>query len=459
MRVLLTHPLNRNPLLIADDLGLGYLAAALRRAGHEVKLELRALKKDAFARELRAFRPGLVGLKAFCTSARAVNDTMALVRSLLPGVHCVIGGPQVNAAPEDVLTYIAADAGLHGDCERSFPDYVRALERGEEAGAIPGLIARRGSEIRVNPPDCIEDQDSLGIPAWDLMPPHKGGQLQLSRFAPTASVLTGRGCSGQCTFCSEAGGHLRFRSLELVMEELLLLQERYRVREIMFQDSNFAARSSRVEELCRLMIGNRFNLPWSVPYGTRWETLTPQLLKLMKEAGCYRVSIGIETGSQRLQEEIRKHIPLDKLKKRLRECRNTGVEIMGNFMYGFPGETREELRATLDFALELDLDYASFYVYTPYPGSALYNELLRKGVIRKEDHRQFDKFDYSNRLSAATPKELFWLIRRSLLSFYLRPRIIRNLLKNLRFPNFYAVLFKLLYYEFLFPGRTQKHAY
>jgi anaerobic magnesium-protoporphyrin IX monomethyl ester cyclase len=214
-----------------------------------------------------------------------------------------------------------------------------------------------------------------------------------------------------------------------------------------------------VEELCRLMIGNRFNLPWSVPYGTRWETLTPELLKLMKQAGCYRVSIGIETGSQRLQEKIRKHIPLDKLKKRLRECRSAGVEIMGNFMYGFPGETREELKATLDYALGLDLDYASFYVYTPYPGSALYEELLGKGIIRKEDHRQFDKFDYDNRLSEATPKELYWLVRKSLLAFYLRPRVIRSLLRNMRFPHFYSIVFKLLYYEFIFPHRTQKHAY
>ena len=371
----------------------------------------------------------------------------------------MIGGPQVNAAPEEVLTYIEADAAFHGDCERSFPAYILALEGGEETEKVPGLIIRWEGGMRVNPPECIEDQDSLGMPAWDLMPPHRGGQLQLSRFAPTASVLTSRGCSGQCTFCSEAGGRLRFRSLDLVMEELLLLKNKYQVKEIMFQDSNFAARSSRVERLCRMMIEQKFDLPWSVPYGTRWETLTPELLELMKEAGCYRVSIGIETGSQRLQDKIHKYIPLDKLKKRLRECRGAGVEIMGNFMYGFPGETREELKATLDFALDLDLDYASFYVYTPYPGSAMYDELIREGVIRKEDHRQFDKFDYSNDLSEATPKELYWLIRKSLLSFYLRPRIIKNLLKNIRYPNFYAVLFKLLYYEFLFPHRTQEHAY
>ncbi len=459
MKVLLTHPANRNPLLIADDLGLGYLASALRRKGIEVRMELRSLKEQDFVAALSAFRPDVVGIKTFCTSAKAVNDTLGLIRSRYPSIHCVIGGPQVNAAPEEVLKYIAADAAFHGDCERSFPDYVEELSRGRDVKKIPGLIRREGESITINPPDCIEGLDALGMPAWDLMPPHRGGQLQLSRYSPTASVLTSRGCSGKCTFCSEAGGSLRFRSLDLVMEELLLLKDKYRVKEIMFQDSNFAARSSRVEELCRMMIEAGFNLPWSVPYGTRWETLTPDLLKLMRRAGCYRASIGIETGSQRLQEKIRKHIPLAKLQERLRECRGSGVEIMGNFMYGFPGESREELQATLDLALELNLDYASFYVYTPYPGSELYDELIGEGVIRAEDFQLFDKFDYDNRLSEASPKELYWLIRKSLLRFYLRPRIILQLLQNLRYPNFYNVVFKLLYYEFLFPRQTQQRAF
>lgn len=459
MKVLLTHPVGRNPLLIADDIGLGYLATALRRKGIDVNLQLRSLKKKDFARKLKDFQPDVVGIKTFCTSARAVNDTLSLIRSVAPRIHCVIGGPQVNAAPEDVLSYIKAAAAFHGDCERCFPDYVRALETGANTRDIPGLIVERDGKIRVNPPEIIDDQDSLGIPAWDLMPPHRGGQLQLSRHAPTASVLTSRGCSGRCTFCSEAGDPLRFRSLDLVMEELLILKNEYRVKEIMFQDSNFGARPARVEELCRLMIENRYGIPWSVPYGTRWETLTPDLLRIMKKAGCYRVSIGVESGSRRLQKAIRKNIPLDKLKERLKKCRPVGVDIMANFMYGFPGETREELRRTLEYALELDIDFASFYIYTPYPGSELYRDLVRQGKINPEDFHLFDKFDYENDLSEASPRELFWLVRRSLLSFYFRPRIIRKLLENLRYPNFYSVIFKLLYYEFLFPHQTQAHAY
>lgn len=459
VKVFLTHPMGRNPMLIADDLGLGYLATALREQGIEVALELRSLKEKNFAERLKSFQPDVVGIKTFCTSAQAINDTLTLVRSILPRIHCVIGGPQVNAAPEEVLTYINADAAFHGDCERCFPNYIIALEKGTDTKDISGLIEKRGEKIKVNPPDIIDDQDSLGIPAWDLMPPHRGGQLQLSRYAPTASVLTSRGCSGRCTFCSEAGGRLRFRSLDLIMKELLLLKHEYGVKEIMFQDSNFAARPARVEELCRMMIEHRYNIPWSVPYGTRWETLTPDLLKIMREAGCYRVSIGVETGSQRLQKAIRKNIPLERLKGRLKKCRSVGVDIMANFMYGFPGETRRELEQTLKFALDLDIDFASFYIYTPYPGSELYGELIRKGKIDPDDFRLFDKFDYENSLSEASPRELFWLVRKSLLFFYLRPPIFLKLLKNLRYPNFYSVVFKLLYYEFLFPHHTQTHAY
>lgn len=459
MKVLLTHPINRNPMLISDDLGLGYIASGLRQAGIEVKLELRAIKEDEFIKELKNYRPDIVGIKTFCTSTRAVNRTIDLIRSVLPGIHCVIGGPQVNAMPELILKYVKADAAFHGDSERSFPRYVIALRDGLKIDGIPGLIRFHNGKFRVSTPDILEDLDRIGMPAWDMFPPHKGGQLQLSRFSPAASVITSRGCSGQCTFCSEAGGRLRFRSSTSVMDELIFLKKNFGVKEILFQDSNFMAKKDRVEELCRLMIEKKLRLAWSVPYGTRWETLTPDLLALMKRAGCYRVSIGVETGSSRLQKKIRKNIHFSGLKKRLRNCRSSGVEIMANFMYGFPGETWSEMHETLRLALELDIDYSSFYIYTPYPGSRLYDELVRDEVIRPDDYQEVDKFYYENNLSEVTPQKLYWLVRRSLAAFYFRPRILKKMIGNLRYPNFYTVLIKLLYYEFLFPKFTQKHAY
>ena len=398
MRVLLTHPVNRNPLLVSDDLGLGYLATALRREGIDVSLELRSLRRDEFVQGLREFNPDVVGIKTFCTSARAVNETIKLARSVLPGVTCVIGGAQVSATPETILNYIQADAAIQGEAERSLPAYLLALGSGKDVNDIPGLIYRQEDQIYVNPPDIIEDLDSLGFPAWDLMPPHRGGQLQLSRFSPTASVITSRGCNGRCAFCSEAEQPLRFRSPEQVMEELLLFRDSFGVKEIMFQDSNFLARRGHVEKLCNLMVEEELNLPWQVPYGTRPETLESELLRLMKKAGCYRISIGVESGSPEWQRRLRKNIDLDRLRGQLNACRGLGVELMANFIYGFPGESRAELKATQRLSLELDIDYASFYIFTPYPGSRLYEELLSRGTIKAEDFQQFDKFDYSNSL-------------------------------------------------------------
>jgi len=459
MRVLLTHPVERNRLLVADDLGFGYMATVLRKRGIEVKLGLGVMSVEDFKQLLRSYSPRMVGIKVFCTSAAGVNRTIDLVREVLPAATIIIGGPQVNASPDRILNYIRADLALHGDCERSFADYVEAIGAGQEVKDIPGLIFRSDGEVVVNPPDIIMDLDSLGIPAWDLMPPHSGGQLQLSRCSPTASVLTSRGCYGKCTFCSEANGKLRFRSPELVLEELLMLRDDYGVREIMFQDSNFLARRDRVETMCRMMLEKELKLPWSVPYGTRWETLDYDLLSLMKKAGCYRISVGVETGSPRWQKEIRKNIDLEKLRVKLRDCRRSGVEIMANFMLGFPGETREEMAMTRKLALELAIDYASFYVFTPYPGSALFDSLVEQGLVDPDDFQQFDKFDYDNQLSEASPRELFWKVRLNLLSFYGRPRGMLSLLKNLKYPHFFKVVCKLLYYEFIFSRHTQQHAY
>lgn len=459
MKVLLTHPVERSPLLVTDDLGLGYLAASLRRHGIDVRIELQSLSRDRFIQGLKDDPPDIVGIKTYCTSAKAVNKTIELVRSMLPSAHCIIGGPQVNAMPDSVLTYINADAAIHGDGERSLPRYIKALSNRLETKNIPGLIYRDGNSIRVNPQDVIEDLDSLDFPAWDIMIPHKGGRLQLSRYNIAASVITSRGCAGRCTFCSEAATPVRRHSPEYIIEELLLLQSKYKVDEIMFQDSNFLSRRDNSERLFSLMIKQKFNLPWQAPYGTRAETLHYDLLRLMKKAGCYRISIGVETGSEKWQRQLRKNINLSMLKEKVRLCRRIGIEVMANFIYGFPGETRKDMEETRRLAMELEIDYASFYIFTPYPGSQQYQELLAAGIIREEDFRQFDKLDYKNNLSEISSKELYWLVRRSLFGFYLQPRHLKCLLFNMRHPNFIRSVFKIIYYSYLFPHRSRQHAY
>jgi len=461
VNVLLMNPLSRSRELEFAGIGLGYLAAGLRQAGHQPDLLLRQLDNAGFAEYLARLRPELIGIKILTSNLRDAAATVRLIRGLGPRL-VVVGGPHATGDPLRVLDQTGADFAIRGEADRSFPRLVSLLGRGAPAAeieTIPGLVFRTPDGVRTNEPEEIRDLDALPMPAWDLMPP--GTYLTLvSRAKPAATVLTARGCTNRCSFCAEAHKRLRFRGIPAVIAEIRYLAETFGVREIQFLDSNFIFMKRYVLELCDRIQELPYRLSLCAPNGSRVEAVDDEVCSRLAQSGFYRVNIGIESGSPEVLKGVCKAANPDKFRQKVPLFRRHGIQVVGNFMIGFPGETREQMRETLRLALELDLSAANFSIYTPMPGTVLYDRLVHEGRLPADmDFTNFNFVGYENSFSELTPAQLkrFWSW--CVLRFLVRPRTLLTVLELARSGILFGNLFQRLYWMYLskfVPKRTRR---
>ncbi len=450
MKVLLLNPLTPSREMEFCDMGLGYLAAALRDSGHQPLLMLRALDKAAFHDLLRRERPDIIGIKILSSN---VNDAIATVAAAREASDAaiVIGGPHVSGDPERVLDYVPADYAVQGEGDRALPALATALEAGNGASlaGVAGLIRREEGKTHANAPDLITDLDALSFPAWDLMPP---GQYQslVCRRPPAASVMTARGCTNRCKFCSEACSKLRHRSIDSVMDEITYLVGRFGVREIQFLDSNFIARRDYIMSLCERVLESGLNLAFCAPNGSRLEIVDDEVCAMLARIGFYRVNVGIESGSPEILRRVGKGSDLSRVVEKIATLRRHKIQVVGNFMVGFPDETRADLQKTLDLILSLDLTGMNIAIYTPMPGTKLYDELVETGrLARNPDFRNYEFVSYRNELTELSPEELKHFRDRCVSRFLLRPRTLKTVIELARSGISWRSLAGRLYWMYL----------
>lgn len=450
---------------VYPDLGLGYIASSVMKDGFKVRLVLDALARDDIIRHIDRFKPDVWGLKLFATTTTLIQRTINIIKECDPNIIIIIGGPQVNGLSETILKYVSADYAMHGNsCERSFCKLLHVLndstvQNNSRFKTVEGLIYRESGTIKVNKPDFVENLDILPFPLWEEMNIYKysAGQNQVTRYFPSAPMIMSRGCTAKCRFCNlNIAGNVQRRSAENVIEEMKLLKSMYKVKEVLFQDSNFAYNRDETLHFCSLMLAEGLNIKWTLPQGTRIATLDEELCRMLKRAGCYRISIGIEAGDKEMQRYIRKGVNLDKVNEKLKIIKKHGIEVLANFMLGFPGETEQQIQTTLDVALKLPLDYANFYIFTPYPGSSFFKELVEKGEIKEGAFQEWNKFTYKNYLSEMTAEELEKFRTKMVWKFYLRPRQILSIMSNFRYPTYTKVLLRVLFSHYLTTSFLQR---
>ncbi len=450
MNILLIKPGNLSDH-IQPSLALGYLATQIR-GEHNVRI-VDLMKEDGSApgltRLFEEFRPGLVGIQCYSMDLPRVKTLLEAVKSYDPSVATIIGGAHPTAAPAQCLEHFGEallDFVFSGEAERGFPMLLGALDAGQESFYdIPGLGWRQGGELRLNEPEFLENLDILGMPAWDLISPENypfspHGVVCMNQ--PAAPVMATRGCPYLCTFCSTAGQPFRKRSADLFLEEVKLLYDKHGIREFHMVDDNFTMDMDYARQLLEGLIRFDLNASWSTPNGVRLERLDHGIIELMKKAGFYSIAVGIESGSDRVRKLIRKGSTTDEVRQKIKMVREAGgIDITGFFMLGIPGETREDIEATLRFSRELPLHRAAFHSFLPLPGAKIWQDMEESGEI--------DQVDFADRYffwaGAYVPRgmsrgELRSLHRKAFLRFYLRPRI---LLANGRY---------------LFKPRVMKHA-
>ena len=370
-----------------QPLGVGYLGVVLEEAGFEVKIidapPLGWGIKQIVA-ETKKFQPDFIGLSVSTVDFnKAVKLAWALKKSW--SVPIIIGGPHVTALPEEVMKFSCFDIGVIGEGEVTIVELTKALVNKRNLMVARGIVFRQGRKIiKTNPQPYIENLDSLPFPARHLMPvlsSYHPTPATYKKF-PVGKVITSRGCPYQCTFCFRGvfGNKLRFRSPESVVAEMEVLISQFGAKEIRLWDDTFNANPERVKAICQLMIKRGLKFPWTCL--GRVDRVDCQMLKLMKKAGCWQISYGVESGNEEILVSIKKGITKKMVREAIGATYKAGIQSLGFFILGLPGDTEETMKETIEFAKSLPLDAANFTIATPYPGTELWDLAKKRGFLK-----------------------------------------------------------------------------
>ncbi len=418
---------------------MGYLARALEKENHKVDIldcvNLRLTFKE-FENYIAGIDFDVIGFRVFSTDLFSVKKSLLIVKKRCPDVKIILGGAHPSAFPEQTLQYFEeADFAIRGEAEKGLSDLIRNFSNPDivQKENIPGLIWRERGKIKSNPPVFPEDLDSLGSPDWNLINPcnYHFQTSYLTKSKIVAPLIMTRGCPYRCTFCScrsVTGHQIRSHSVSYIIEEIKFLKSNLGIKEICFIDDNFLFLKHLVIDLCEQIIKQKLDIKWSC-FGIRLDLVDEEILSLMEKSGCYLLTVGIESGSQRILDHMKKNLTLDLIKEKITLINTkTNIKIIGNFILGYPMERQEDVYKTIRLAKTLPLYVANFFPFHPTPGTEIFDELIAKKelkVINWELMGQ-DRMPY---IPEGISKQKFtWLFFLAFINFYMRPKIILNVL-------------------------------
>jgi len=418
-------------------LGVLVLAAVARAHGYRVHLidaKQQGSSVDAVSEQIAALRPDYLGISSTTISVTNGARIAARVKDLCPGVTTILGGAHVSAIPTRTLeAFPSIDYGIVGEGEHALFDLLARLQRGAALDDAAGLVWRRDGTIRANPRAAyIDDLDALPPPAWDLVPNFPYG-FQPSLFSyprtPVATLITSRGCPFSCSFCdrSTSGKKGRTHSVGYIVGLCRALVERG-VRHIIFVDDLFTVRKQRVQDLCHAFLDAGFSFSWSC--SSHPNLLDFQTMQLMRRAGCWQIAYGIESGSQRVLDVVKREVRIPKMRETLRMTRAAGIRTKGYIMIAHPTEGLDSLAETDEFLKTVELDICQITKFTPYPGTPAYPTIHAHGTFR-EDWDRMNAMNFLFIPSGLSEETLELYFDHLYRTFYRRPDVLWGLARLL----------------------------
>ena len=414
MNILLIFPpstiYGKDPTIpaIVLPLGLAYIAAYLEREHYNVSiLDAGSLSKDRVIAssgkalygltdeelrlEVEKRAPDIVGISCMYTAYSTDAHRVAkIVKGVNRGITVAMGGAYASAFPAVVSKDVNVDAVVHSEGEETFLALVRCVESKGDFSTVTGITFRNGDgRIVVNlARGFIKDLDSIPFPARHLLDMSLYLEKQPGPYAmraPSSTIITSRGCPNACAYCTIKfvwGSHRwRGRSAVNVVDEMELLYKRYGVREFQIMDDSAGTNKVRLQEICREILKRGLDIKWTTPNGIAHWFLDEETLKLMKMAGCYRITLGIESGNVQTRAFLGKPFPLEQAKRMLRYANRIGMWTICTFIIGFAYETEEAIIDTIDFACNSGTDMAVFYLLCPHPGTKVYDVFKEEGLL------------------------------------------------------------------------------
>ncbi|MCQ9207338.1 MAG: B12-binding domain-containing radical SAM protein [Omnitrophica bacterium] len=451
MKILLVKPYNLTDH-IQPSLGLGYLATSIRQ---DYDVEILDCVKDRikphdFHKSLKKNKPDVVGIQCYTYDLYNVKEMLRQCKAR--NIKTVLGGPHPSAVPTDTMEFFGADLDyvFQGEAEDGFKKLLDNLSDTSGIGLrdIPGLVFRNEGTICANEKHFPKDLDSLGLPAWDLIRPETYPEAQHGAFFkkfPIAPIITTRGCPYLCTFCAGSlvsGRALRKRSPDNILREINGLYHERGIREFHIIDDNFTLDRIFAITFLKGLKNLNLDMSWAVPNGVRMDTLDDEMLALMKDTGLYLISLGIESGSDRILRSMKKNITTEKIRQAISLIRKHKIDIAGFFILGFPGETKGDIKATIKFSRELGLIRANFFTYLPFPGTESFDKLKLEGKIDDINLRRFYFMNATFTPEGISKENLKLFQRKAFFGFFLRPGILIKNLAGIKSLRHFKFLFK-----------------
>lgn len=422
--------------ITVPPLGLAYLAAVLEEDGHLVRIiDAQALRipLPQIKREIKRDEPDIVGVTSTTPTIREALAIVKAVKEACPDATTILGGPHATFLPAETLRECPQlDVVCVSEGERTMLELTRAIENKAGLARVRGIIYRCGDHIvKTSSQPLIEDLDSLPFPARHLLPMER--YTVLGKKSIIVHLMTSRGCPYNCIFCGSSllfGKRFRGRSPKNVVDEIEEVVSRYNPASIEFSDDEFTLDHKRVEGICDEIRRRGLNIPWAC--SSRVDTVSKELLRKMKKAGCFLIYYGVESGSQHILNLMRKGTRIRQAIEAIRWTKEVGIETLASYIIGFPGETKEDIEKTITFARKLNTDYAQFSLATPYPGTELYNSAKEKELLLNEDWSQYTAGKPIILNSECSKRDLIRLLTKAYKSFYLSPRILLHHLRKHR---------------------------
>jgi radical SAM superfamily enzyme YgiQ (UPF0313 family) len=420
-----------------QPLGTLYVAASILRAGHQVKfLNGAFMTHGDILRKISHLAPDFVGIYSTTFGWKAAMQTATDIKGLLKSTFVTVGGPYPIALQEQCLAACKwIDAVVTGEGEITVVQMLDRLSQGRSLAGVQGVAFREGQKtIKALPRAPIADLDSIAFPARELL-----GNTQkyipppaTYKRKPVAVIMTSRGCNRRCIFCfqidRESKNGSRYRSVDNVLQEIeLCLNQGY--REIKFIDDTFAADYNRAMHIAQAIKARELDFTWFASACVN--QVDKALLAAFKEAGCWAILFGAESGVQKNLNRIKKGITLQQIRDAVKDAKSVGITVFTPFVFGIPGETFEDGLKTIEFACELGPDVANFHALTPFPGTELHNNIAQYGRMSDD----LEDFTYQGAAFipfTMTREEIIKLRQIAFKRFYSRPKFIWHKILGLR---------------------------
>ena len=446
MKILLINPSQKtvygiHMLPASPPLGLLQIGAILEEMGQDVRLidvDIEGINQEILHSIINDFHPDSVGITSVTATFNQALEVAQEIKNLRD-IPIVLGGIHATVDPAGAIAHPNIDFLIKGEGEITICELVKTLEAGSSNFEdIKGLWYKKDSMIYHNEDrELIQDLDSIPSPALHLL---KSLDLYLPADAikaPVAPIITTRGCPFNCTFCCTKqifGRKVRARSVKNVVNEIEILVKRYGVKEIDIMDDCFTYDRDRVLEFCAEIKRQNYQLAFCFSNGIRADQVDYEILKALKDIGLRYVMFGVESGDSQILKNIKKGIKLDSIREAFHIAKSLRLETWACFIIGLPGDTDQSIRQSIDFAKELDPDFAKFLILKPFPGTEVFEELRNKGLIINLNYDYFGVYTKPiHHLPGMSSKRMLEWQKKATREFYLRPsKIFRHLLMMLK---------------------------